>query len=134
MFHICKVIESVNENSSDFNFITWTSTINLIIYNKDFFLAWDSARRYCTWSFLNSHFLVVSVHCVNFISDERTIALAYNTLPKILLCFVDTIVENRSLYITASASEIDLLALGEYTSTLSYHTTNFDQSIQVNLP
>ena len=76
------VIKFVHEDSCYFNLITWSSGINKIIEDDNFFLSWDSAWRNGSRSFLNCPFLVVSVNTLGVLWDESC-SLAFHALAQV---------------------------------------------------
>ena len=54
----------VDENACNLNFVTWTSRINQVVQNIDFFLSWDTAWLNCSWRFLNCPLLVIPVNAL----------------------------------------------------------------------
>jgi hypothetical protein len=106
--YILDVIESVNVDTCDFNFITGSGTVDQISKTSDFFLARNTTWRYRSGSFLNSHLLVVFVNSVLLIKSIRTVLLAKNTFSQVLFAFENIVMISRTLKISTDASEIHL--------------------------
>ena len=94
MLDVGSVIEFIDEDTSDFNLISWSCSINKIVKNEDFLLSWHSTWWYGSWGFLNGPFLIISVNRFVLLMNIWTFALANNTFSEELLLIVVVIVHN----------------------------------------
>mgnify|MGYP006899633011 CR=1 FL=1 len=79
MLNIGAIIKSVDENTGDFDFVTWSGGIDEVIKNNDLFLPWNSAWWNRSWSLLDCPFLIVSIHThAGFKEETFGISLANN--------------------------------------------------------
>jgi hypothetical protein len=62
MLDVSSIIEFIDEDTSNFNLISWSSRVNKIVKNEDFLLSRDSTWWNRSWSFLNGPFLIISVN------------------------------------------------------------------------
>ena len=85
---IREIVKSIDVDTSDFNLITWSGSVNHVIQNINFFLSGDTTWRDGTRGLLNSHLLIVSVDSVDFIYCEGAIALANYALAEERLAFM----------------------------------------------
>jgi hypothetical protein len=134
VLHIGSIIEFVNENTCDFNFISWSSSVDKVIEDKDLLLSWNTTWRNRSGSFLDCPFLVVSVDRFVILKMVRTLRLADDALSQVLLLLFDVVVEEWALEILALlASEVHFFELWENSCSLCNHSSDLDKSIQVNL-
>ena len=135
MLHVGRVIKLVRVDSCDFDFITWSSSVDQIVQDNYLFLPWDSTGRNAAWSFLNCQFLVVPVNGIFLTDCIGTILRADNTNTDLLFCFPSVVAIERSFRVSARAtSEVHGGILREYTSTFCYNTSKFYQCVQMHLP
>jgi hypothetical protein len=67
MLDVREVIPPVDVDSSHFNLITWSSSVDEIVKEEYLFLSGDSTGGHGAWGLLDGHFLVVPVDCVGVI-------------------------------------------------------------------
>ena len=134
MLDICSIVEFVDKDTGNFNFVSRSSSIDEIVEDIDFLLArnstwWDSSR-----SFLDCPFLVVTEEAFTFFKVVWASALAKNAHSKVLLVFIMGVVEEWALDVLAAiASEVQLFELWEYSGSLGDNTSELDESIQMHL-
>ena len=101
--------------------------------DKYLFLARDSTWRNSAWRLLNGEFLVIPVDSVDFIDSEGALFLTDHTRAELTACLDVITVEAWAFKITTFTSEVNLLVLRENTGSLYNDTSEFNQSIQMNL-
>ena len=128
------VVEFVDEDTGDFNFVSWSCSIDEIVEDINLLLArnstwWDSSR-----SLLDRPFLVVTEEASAFFEVIWASTLAKNALAEILLAFIVGVVHEWTFDVLATiASEVQLFQLWEDSSSLGDDTSELDESVQMHL-
>jgi len=130
---VAEVVESVDIDSCDLDFVSWSGGVDEVMNDEYFFLARDSAGRDSSWSLLDRELLVISVDCVRLINSEGAPTLTDQAGTQLLLSCVLVVAKAWSFNITALTSEVDLLILRVNSGSLGNNTPEFNQSVQVNL-
>lgn len=134
MLDICSIVEFIDKDTSNFNFVSWSCSIDEIVEDVNLLLArnstwWDSSR-----SFLDCPFLVVTEETFTFFKVIWASTLAKNALAEILLGFIMGVVHEWTFDVLATiASKVQLFELWEYSSSLGDDTSELDKSIQMHL-
>lgn len=133
MLNISSIIESIDKNTCNFNFVSRSGAINKIVEDIYLFLSWYSSWWNWAWSLLNCPFLVISVDTHKFFGLVL-LTLANNTSSKELLHIILLIVHEWTLDILASETSIvrDFF-LWENASSLGDDSSNFNESIKMDL-
>jgi hypothetical protein len=130
---VCNLIETIDVNSSDFNFIAWSGSVHQVVQNNALFLARNTTGRHGSWGFLDGELLVISVDSLDLIKRVGSVPLAHNTSSKNLTSLKEAGRVSGTFDIAASTSNVHLVALWEHSRTLGDYTSEFYKSIQVHL-
>ena len=133
MLDVSEVVVSIDVDSMNLDLVAWASDINQIMKHEDFFLARNTARWNCAWCLLNRQLLIVAIERLDLINLVGTTLVAYNTLSQTRFRLLRVCVHNRSLEISTLAAEVHLIVLWEDLCALGDDSSEFNQSIQVNL-
>jgi hypothetical protein len=134
MFNIGIIVESIDENSSNFDFVSWPCHVNQIVQDVDFLLSRDTAWWHGAWCFLNCPLLVIPVNRHVFFQVERSSGLANDACSEELFLVFNAVMIKWSFQVLAAiASEIHFLEFRKYRCPFGDDTSDFDQSIQMNL-
>lgn len=134
VFDVCAVVEFVDEDTSNFNLVSWSCSINEIVEDVDLFLARNSAWWDGAGGLLDGPFLVVTEEAFALLDVVGASATADDTLAQVLFGFIVRVVQDRTLDVLAAiASEVALFELWEDGGSLGDDTPELNESIQVDL-
>jgi hypothetical protein len=134
MLDVCAVVEFVDKDTGDFNFVSWSCRIDEIVEDVNLLLARDSTWRDGSRSFLDGPFLVVTEETFTFLEVVWASTLAKDALAEILLGFIMGVVQEWTFDVLAAiASEVQLFQLWEYSRSLRDETSELDESVQMHL-
>ena len=127
VLHIREIVESVDVDTSDLDFISRSGSVNHVVKDVDLLLSGDSSRGDGSRCLLDGHLLIVPVHRVYLIHSEGPSTLTYHTPAEELFPFLSVRVIDRTLDIPAAASVEDLRVLREDPCSLGDNTTDLDK-------
>lgn len=133
VLYVREVVIPVDVDTVDFDFVARAGHVNEVVQHVDFFLAGNSTRRNCAWSLLDCEFLVIPVDSFDLVNCVGAASLADDALGQTLSSLDRVGIVDRSLQVTALATEEYLAVLRENVSTLSDDATEFDEGIQMDL-
>jgi hypothetical protein len=134
VFHVSSIIKLIDEDSSNFDLVSWSSSIDKIIENENFLLSWHTSWRNRAWGLLNCPFLIVSIDRFVVLEEIWSLSLANDTLTKVLLLLLNIVMEEWTLKVLAGlTSEVHFLKLWENCCSLGDDSSNLDEGVQVNL-
>lgn len=133
MADVREIVKAVNVDSSDFNFVTRSSSIYKVVQYVDFLLTGDTSWRNTAGCLLNSKLLVIAVNCLLLVEFVRSKSLTNDTFSQELFSLISRRVVSRSFKISTLTSEVHFLKLREDAGSLCNNTTELDQSVQVHL-
>lgn len=95
-------------------------------------MSWQSTSRYGSRRLLQSHFLVIPVHCLLRVDREWSSTLTVRTEANLELfgCVLEERTERRA---TFSAIKLDVFELREDTRSASDHSGDLDETVEVAL-
>jgi len=129
MPHVGEIVESVDVDSSDFDFVTRPCCINQVIDHIYLLLSRHTTRRHSAGRLLNGQLLVVPVEGGLLVEGVGAGSVAADADAEVLAGILLRVVESWSLKISAHTAEVHFFELWENTCALSNYASEFDQGI-----
>lgn len=112
VLNVSEVVEPVDVNTGDFDFISGSGNIDEVMHDNDLFLSWYTSSGNRTWGLLDSQLLEVAVESPELVRLTRSAgSLANDTRSEVLLAIVDVLNEDGSLDISALTFVVGFMEL-----------------------